>query len=142
MKRKKAIDTRSYSHQVLEEMRVSAVKRVEAGESPEFVVPVLGSNRQAVYRWIANYHYGGEETLKAKPIPVAPTKLDDRQMAQFSRIVREKNPLQLKFEYALWTLAMIRELIQKKFDVKLSEVSVGRLMKRLGFSAQRPLYRV
>jgi transposase len=32
-------------------------------------------------------------------------------------------------------------LIRQKFNVKLSEVSVGRLMKRLGFSAQRPLYR-
>jgi transposase len=58
-----------------------------------------------------------------------------------SRIVREKNPLQLKFEYALWTLAIIRELIRRIFGVSLSEVSVGRLMRRLGFTAQRPLYR-
>jgi transposase len=41
--------------------------------------------------------------------------------------------MQLKFEYALWTLAMIRQLILKQFDVRLSEVSVGRLMRRLGF---------
>jgi len=47
----------------------------------------------------------------------------------------------LKFDYALWTLAIIRELIVRRFKVKLSEVSVGRVMKRLGFSAQRPLYR-
>lgn len=141
MKCKKTIDTRSYSHQALEEMRMSAVKRVEAGESPEFVAAGLGINRRTIYRWIASYHYGGEDALKAKPITGAPTKLDARQMAQLARIVREKNPLQLKFEYALWTLAMIRELIRQKFNVKLSEVSVGRLMKRLGFSPQRPLYR-
>lgn len=36
---------------------------------------------------------------------------------------------------------MILELIRQKFNVKLSEVSAGRLMKRLGFSPQRPLYR-
>ena len=62
-------------------------------------------------------------------------------MSRLSKIIREKNPLQLKFEYALWTLAIIRQLIRQKFDVSLSEVSVGRLMKRLGFSPQRPLYR-
>jgi transposase len=47
----------------------------------------------------------------------------------------------LQFEYALWTLAIIREVIRRQFGVRLSEVSVGRLMKRLGFTPQRPLYR-
>jgi transposase len=141
MKCKKTIDARSYSHQALEEMRITAVRRVEAGESPEFVAAGLGINRRTIYRWLAAYHYGGEMAIKAKPIPGAPPKLDAKQMAKLARIVREKNPLQLKFEYALWTLAMIRVLIRQKYGVKLSEVSVGRLMKRLGFSPQRPLYR-
>lgn len=36
---------------------------------------------------------------------------------------------------------MIKEVICREFGVKLSEVSVGRVMKRLGFTPQRPLYR-
>lgn len=51
------------------------------------------------------------------------------------------NPSWCEFEYALWTLAIIRELIDRVFGVRLSEVSVSRLMKRLGFTPQRPLYR-
>lgn len=141
MRCKKTIDARGYSHQALEEMRMSAVKRVETGESPERVATGLGINRRTIYRWLAAYHYGGEEAIKAKPIPGAPPKLNARQMEKLARIIREKNPQQLKFEYALWTLAIIRELIREMFGVKLSEVSVGRLMKRLGFSPQRPLYR-
>ena len=141
MKCKKTIDARSYSHQTLEEMRIDAVRRVESGESPEFVSAGLGINRRTIYRWIAAYHYGGEEGLKAKAIAGAPPKLNEKQLAKLSRIIREKSPLQLKFDYALWTLSMIREVIRDQFNVKLSEVSVGRLMKRLGFSAQRPLYR-
>ena len=141
MRCKKTIDGRSHSHAALEEMRKSAVKRIEQGESPETVAQGIGFNRRTIYRWLSNYHYGGEEALTAKPIPGAPQKLDARQMQQLSRIIREKNPLQLKFDYALWTLAIIRELIARRFKVKLSEVSVGRMMKRLGFSAQRPLYR-
>jgi len=34
MKSKKTIDAWSYSHQTLEEIRIGAVRRVEAGESP------------------------------------------------------------------------------------------------------------
>ena len=120
---------------------MAAVKRVEAGESPEFVAAGLGINRRTIYRWIQAFHYGGEPALKAKPIPGAPPKLDAKQMARLARIVYTKNPLQLNFEFALWTLAMIRVLIRREFAVSLSEVSVGRLMRRLGFSAQRPLYR-
>jgi transposase len=140
MKSKKTTDARSYSHQTLQEIRIDAVRRVEAGESPEDVITGIGMNRRTIYRWLAAYHYGGEESLKAKPIVGAPMKMNAKQMAKLAKIIRQKNPMQLKFEYALWTLAMIRQLILKQFDVRLSEVSVWRLMKRLGFSPQRPLY--
>jgi transposase len=36
---------------------------------------------------------------------------------------------------------MVRELIRREFGVALSEVSVGRLLRKLGLSPQRPLYR-
>lgn len=141
MKCKKVFDGRQLPRQAKEQLRMAAVKRVEAGESPEFVAAGLGINRRTIYRWIEAFHYGGEASLRAKPIPGAPPKLDAKQMAKLARIVRTKNPLQLNFEFALWTLAMIRELIRRDFGVRLSEVSVGRLMRRLGFSPQRPLYR-
>lgn len=126
---------------MLEQLRKDAVKRVEAGESPEFVAQGLGINRRTIYRWLHAYHYGGEEALQAKPIPGAPTKLSAQQMSKLGKLIREKTPLQLKFEFALWTLPIIREVIKSIFKVSLSEVSVGRLMKRLGFTPQRPLYR-
>lgn len=141
MKCKKTTDARSYSHEMLECMRVDAVKRVQAGESPEYVATGLGINRRTIYRWLSAYHYGGDKALAAKPIPGAPPKVDAKQMQKLARIVRTKNPLQLNFDFALWTLAIIRELIRREFDVSLSEVSVSRLMKRLGFTPQRPLYR-
>ena len=141
MKCKKVFDGRKLSRPAKEQLRKAAVKRVEAGESPEFVASGLGINRRTIYRWLAAYHYGGEQALGARPIRGARPKLTPKQMAKLSHIVRTKNPLQLNFEFALWTLAMIRELIRREFGVRLSEVSVGRLMKRLGFTAQRPLYR-
>src|SRR5919197_3084329 len=51
------------------------------------------------------------------------------------------DPRQLRFAFALWTRAMVRELIRREFGVRLSEVSVGRLLRKLGLSPQRPLYR-
>ena len=77
-------------------------------------------------------------TISGEDHPGAPTKLTAAQMARLARIVRTKTPQQLKFEYALWTLTIIREVIRRQFGVRLSEVSVGRLMGRLGFTPQRP----
>jgi transposase len=141
MKCKKTIDARSYTHDMLEKMRRDAVKRVASGESPEGVASGLGINRRTIYRWLTAYHYGGDDALGAKAIPGAPPKLNAKQLAKLANVIRNKNPQQLKFDYALWTLAIIRQVIVNLFGVKLSEVSVGRLMKRLGFTPQRPLYR-
>ena len=141
MKCKKIFDGRQLPRKAKEQLRVAAVKRVEAGESPEFVAAGLGINRRTIYRWIEAFHYGGESALESEAHSGRTAKLDAKQMARLARIVYTKNPLQLNFEFALWTLAMIRVLIRREFAVSLSEVSVGRLMRRLGFSPQRPLYR-
>jgi len=57
------------------------------------------------------------------------------------RTVTTKNPLQLKFPFALWTREMVRDLIEQQYGIKLSVVSVGRLLKKLGLSCQKPLMR-
>ena len=141
MKCQKILDARKLPRKAKEMLRISAVRRVNAGESPELVASGLGVNRRQIYRWIQMATYGGEDALKSRPIAGAKPKLSAKQMEIIARIVHEKNPQQLKFDYALWTLAMIRVLIRQKFNISLSDVSVGRLMKRLGYTPQRPLYR-
>jgi hypothetical protein len=51
------------------------------------------------------------------------------------------NPRQLQFEFSLWTRDIVRELIRREFGVALSAVSVGRLLRAIGLSPQRPLFR-
>lgn len=134
-------DGRKLSHKAREALRIRAVQLVEAGESPEKVIKTFGFHRSAIYQWIAKYREGGTEALKARPITGRPMTLNGQQLQWIYKTIVDDNPLQLKFEFALWTREMVRDLIYRKFDQKLSLVSVGRLLKRLGFSPQKPLHR-
>lgn len=133
-------DARKLDHKTLEAMRLRAVQRVQDGESPEGVCQAFGVSRAAIYNWLAMYRAGGWHALRAKPIPGRPRTLTGSQLRWIYRTVTLKNPLQLKFAFALWTRAMIAKLIQDRFGVRLSVASVGRLLAQLGLSVQRPLY--
>lgn len=137
----KDTDGRKLDHKTLEELRIRAVQRVEAGESPEQVIRTLGFSRGRIYEWLAAYREGGYEALKARRLFGRPPKLDGPQLKKLYRLVTEHSPLQLKFEFALWDRGMVRALIRREFDVRLSEVSVGRLLRKLGLSPQKPLHR-
>src|SRR3970040_1648805 len=122
-------DGRSISHEAVEEIRIRAVQRVEAGESPEALIRALGFGRTVIYGWLAKYHQRGIGGLRAKPIPGRPPKLTPRQVRWIYQTVTGKNPLQLRFEFALWTRGMVGQWIHRRFGVRLSEVSVGRFLR-------------
>ncbi len=94
-----------------------------------------------MYQWLAKFRNGGMAALEEKPVPGRPTKLRPAQLQRLYQLVVGKNPLQLRFAYGLWTRAMIQELIWREWQVSLSESAVGRLLRRMGLSPQKPLYR-
>ena len=141
MKTNKRKDGRKLSPKTLEEIRTRAVQMVQDGESPEKVIQTLGFARACIYNWLARYRAGGWHALKTGSSTGRPKKLDGQQIAWVYRTVVGKNPLQMKFAFALWTRSMVAVAIRKEFGITLSESSVGRLLKQLGFSCQKPLYR-
>lgn len=134
-------DGRRLDHRTLEAMRLRAVDAVAAGVHPEDVAASLGMGRGTVYGWLAKYREGGRAALKARPVPGRPRKLSGEQLRRVYTLVAGTDPRQLEFEFALWTRDMVRILIRREFGVALSAVSVGRLLRTLGLSPQRPLWR-
>src|SRR5215468_9369866 len=134
-------DARQLDHATLETMRERAVRSVQDGENPEVVARVMGINRSTIYGWLAQYRRGGWGALKSKPLFGRPPKLDGKKLKWIYDTVTQKNPLQLKFSFALWTREMVATLIKDKFNMSLSLVSVGRLLAQLGITCQKPLHR-
>jgi len=134
-------DGRKVDHKTLEALRFRAVEQVAAGAHPEDVAAALGMHAKTVYGWLAKKRAGGEAALRARPVPGRPPKLTAEQARRVFTLVAGTDPRQLQFEFALWTRDMVRELIDREFGVALSSSAVGRLLRRLGLSPQRPLWR-
>ena len=134
-------DGRKLDHKTLEALRIRTVEQVQGGTSPEVLAKALGLRRSTVYGWLAMYRAGGWEALKAKPVTGWPKKITGTQMQWVYTTVVGSNPLQHRFEFALWTRQMIRLLLWEQFRLKLSLSSVGRLLAQLGLTCQRPLFR-
>jgi transposase len=134
-------DARELDHKTLEEIRIRAVEQVQSGESPEIVIKALGFSRSCIYTWLARYRSGGWGALKARALKGRPAAIGAAQIKWLYETVTGNNPLQFRFEFALWTREMIRLLLREEFSLQLSVTSVGRLLRQLGLTCQRPLYR-
>ena len=101
------LDGRKISAEAMEQIRIRAVQRVQQGESPERVVANLGFSRACIYNWLARYRAGGWHALKSGKHPGRPKKLSGSQIAWIYRSVCDKDPLQFKFPFALWTRSIL-----------------------------------
>lgn len=135
------VDGRKVSHAKLEETRFEAVRRVQAGEAPTAVARDMGLYTNRIFIWLAAYRSGGWDALRSRKAMGRPKRLAAKQIRWIYDTVTTKNPLQFKLPFALWTRAQIRALIVQRYSVKLSLVSVGRLLAQLGLTCQRPLFR-
>ena len=140
MKCKRTSDGRKLDHHSLQVMRQQAIKAVREGQSVANVAAAYGLNMTTVFRWLAKFADGGQNALLAKPIPGRRPKVSAEEMRWIALAVKDNTPQQFKFEFGLWTLSLMRELIYRQFGKSLSLESVRRIMKLLGFSAQKPLY--
>jgi len=127
-----------------EEIRRRAVALVRGGRSQGEVAALLDVSRQSVNEWVAIERAGGEEALAARTRgrkSGEKTALTARQQAQIAKAVREKNPDQLQLPGFLWTRALVCELIERRFGVRVSEKTAGRYLRAWGFSPQKPARR-
>lgn len=134
-------DGRKLDHATLEALRLRTVKQVLGGANAEELSVALGLHSKTVFGWMADYRRGGFAALRRKPVPGRAPKLDPAQLRKLQGFITGDDPRRFGFEFALWTREIVQELIRREFDVSLSVTSVGQTLKKLGFSAQRPLYR-
>ena len=122
-------------------LRTRAIKRILAGESPEVIATVFKVHRSSIYNWLKRYREGDYEALTSRPITGRPRKLTEEQEKKLLKMLITRDPVKLKLDGALWTANMVQQLVES-WNVTLSMVQIGRLLRSFGVSCERPLTRI
>ena len=134
-------DARELSDDVLEALRLRALRGCELGLTEVQVADLLGVARETVCRWWSAYADHGVPALphRRSGRPVGSGRaLSDAQAEHLQRLLRTHQPEELGIAAPLWTRRAVRDLIRKEYDLDLAERTVGRYLQRWGFTLKRP----
>ena len=135
-------DARTLTAKTQEELRKRAVKAVLGGMRKAEAARLFEVSQYSVRKWVKAYQGGGVDALKAKKKgrPQTGGKLKPWQAAQIVVTITDKCPEQEKLPFMLWTRNAVRPLINRRYDLSLSLSTTGRLLRKWGFTPQKPLY--
>ena len=121
----------------LQRRRERAMALFEQGFQPVDIAERVGADRRSVRRWKAAYGRLGPQGIEAKPAPGRPPKLGPKALKKLERLLL-RGARDAGFSTDLWTCRRVGRLIEKQFNVRYHVDHVGRLLHRLGWSAQKP----
>jgi transposase len=135
-------DARTLPSIAQEDLRRKVMRTVLEGKKQVEAAQIFGVTRQAVGKWVKKYREGGVRALRArKRGRPSKSSLLPWQAAQIAKAVVYRYPEQLKLPFYLWTREAVAELIERKFEIRLSRWTVGRYLAQWGFTPQKPIRR-
>ena len=115
---------------------------IQSGTSPDDVARIFDVSRAIAYRWNQLYEKHGASALEMKKAPGRTPSLTLEQRGKIFALITGSNPAQMHLDFGeLWTRKNVRVMIRREFGVKMSDVQVGRVLRDIGLSPQKPLYR-
>lgn len=124
------------SPEELEQRRIRAIALLKKEYQPVDVARMIGVDRRSVRRWKAAYFKAGDKAIKAKPAG-RPQKLDNKAQQQLERKLL-KGAKAAGFPTDLWTCPRVAQLILAFFGIRYHVDHIGRLLRSLGWSPQKP----
>jgi len=119
-------------------MRLDGVSQVEVADN-------LGVSTRIVRAWERRYRRGGWEALAKRRRGRSGEQqmvLTAAQQQWVVDAVRSRFPDQLRIPALLWTRSAVQALIERRFGVRLDVTTVGRYLRRWGFTLKRPVKRM
>ena len=124
----------------LQERRLEAARMFAHGATQAEVARTFGVSPQAASIWHRRWREGGEQALRGAGRAGRRPRLSQAELEAVDQALR-KGPEAFGFDTDLWTLDRIAQVIQRLTGVAYHPGHVWRLLRRLGWSVQRPARR-
>jgi transposase len=121
----------------MERRRLRAAKLLGRGIAEAEVARRVGVHRQSVNRWAKQLAEHGAEGLKHPGRAGRKARLGPSDLKRIERSLK-RGPEALGYHTSLWTTERVAELIEKECGVRYHPGHVWRILRRLGWSCQRP----
>jgi len=119
--------------------RMRAIELLAEGRRPEAVATVLGCARSSVYAWAKAWREMGLSGLREGSHSGRKRSLERRAELLLVELLEEGDPQRRGYHSSGWTVPMLKSELAKAGYV-VSERTVRRTLKRLGFRWKRPKY--
>jgi len=117
------------------------VAAVQRGETVATVARVHNVAVRSVFDWLSWYRRGGWDGLREGRRSGRPSKVSGSVLRWLYQAITLGDPTQYQFEFSLWTLSIICQMLRREKGIELSKSAVSRLLAQMGLSPQRPIYR-
>jgi transposase len=107
------------------------------GKSQIFISDVVGRAQSSVSAILKRFEKKGIEAAYAVKQKGQPQKLNKRQLKQLDKILCE-SPQKQKIPFIAWTTKLVHSLIKQKYKIDYTLRQVINILKKLGFSSQKP----
>jgi len=137
-------DARRLSPAEQHERRRQAVRAYQRGVNKRQIAREVGLSYSATCKIIDRFKAEGLKALAPRTRGRRSGEkraLTPEQEARIQTLIQERRPEQLKMEFALWSRVAVGELIEREYAIKLHVRSVGKYLKRWGFTPQKPIRR-
>lgn len=118
-----------------------AANLLDQGLAPKAVASAIGVAAQTVRGWDRVRRKGGRAALRSRRPPGRRPRLTPRQKDGLCELLL-KTPEENGFAGRyLWTQQLIADLVEREFGVKYHHDRIGRILKTIGFTHQKPARR-
>jgi transposase len=125
---------------VLEWRRMRAWELAKEGWTPRAIAEAFGVSRSIVCRWLRRATMGGKDALKQRVATGRPRQLTTEQRQQLPELLKQ-GAQAFGFRGDVWTAERVAILIKREYGVKYHPSHVGRLLREIGWTVQRPVTR-
>ena len=127
-------------HNWKEARRLQAWHLLRKGWPQHQIAEALGVSASAVSQWLKRARQDGLQALRHRPPPGAPRRLAAEQLAHLPDLLR-RGPDAYGFRGQVWTRKRVAEVIRVTFGIRYHSTHVGRLLKAIHWSPQKPMRR-